>query len=80
MRSALEPGDPSLLELLGEEAIDEVTAKDVIRRAKALGDAMDAAREERDGRLREGGFEEEDAEQRKANLDANVGLMEWPRE
>ena len=80
VRSALESGDPSLLELLGEEAIDEVTAKDVIRRAKALGDAMDAAREERDGRLREGGFEEEDAEQRKANLDANVGLMEWPRE
>ena len=40
VRSALEPGDRSLLELLGEEAIDEVTAKDVIRRVKALGDAI----------------------------------------
>ena len=58
LRSALEPVDRSLLELLGEETIDEVTAKDVIRRAKALGDAMDAQREEREGRLREAGFEE----------------------
>ena len=40
VRSALEAGDRSLLELLGEEAIDEVTAKDVIRRVKALGDAI----------------------------------------
>ena len=80
VRFALAPGDRSVLELLGEEAIDEVTAKDVIRRAKALGDAMDAEREEREGRLREAGFEEVDAAQRRANLATNVGLMEWPRE
>ena len=79
VRSGLEPGERSLLELLVEETIDEMTAKDVIRRAKALGDAMDAAREEREGRLREGGFEEPDAEQRRANLATNVGLKEWPR-
>ena len=47
VRAALEPGDRSLRELLGEETIDEVTAKDVIRTAKALGDAMDAQREGR---------------------------------
>ena len=79
VRSGLESGDRSVLELLGEERIDEVTAKDVIRRAKALGDAMDARREEREGRLREVGFEEPDAEQRKGNLARNVALMEWPR-
>ena len=79
VRSALEPVDRSLLELLGEEKIGEVTVKDVIRRAKALGDAMDAQREEREGRLREAGFEEPDAEQRRANLATNVALMEWPR-
>ena len=79
VRFALAPGDRSVLELLGEEAIDEVTAKDVIRRAKALGDAMDAEREEREGRLREAGFEEVDAAQRRANVATNVGLMEWPR-
>ena len=45
VRSGVEPGDRSLLELLGEETIDEVTAKNVIRRAKALGGEMDAERE-----------------------------------
>ena len=52
-----------------------MTAKDVIRRAKALGDAMDGEREEREARLREAGFEEPEAEQRKANLATNVALM-----
>ena len=79
VRSPLEPGDRSLLELLGEEMIDEVAAKSVIRRAKALGDAVDGEREEREARLREAGFEEPDAEQRRANVATNVGLMEWPR-
>ena len=79
VRSVIESGERGLLELLGEERIDEVTAKDVIRRAKALGDAMDAQREEREARLREVGFEEPDAEQRKGNLARNVALMEWPR-
>ena len=79
VRAALESGDRSLLELLGEEMIDEVAAKSVIRRAKALGDAVDGEREEREARLREAGFEEPDAEQRRANVATNVGLMEWPR-
>ena len=52
VRSAVEPGDRSHLELLGDERIDEVTAKAVIRTAKALKDGMDAQREEREGRLR----------------------------
>ena len=55
-----------------------MTAKDVIRRAKALGDAMDGEREEREGRLGEGGFGEPEAERRRANLAGNVALMEWP--
>ena len=80
VRSALEAGDRTLLELLGEGTIDEVTAKSVIRRAKVLGDAMDARREEREARLREAGFEEVDGEQRRANLARNVALMGWPRE
>ena len=78
VRSAVEPGDRSLLELLGEKLIDEVTAKDVIRRAKAIGDAIDARREEREARLRKAGFEEVDNEQQKANLARNVGLLRWP--
>ena len=79
MRSALEPGNRILLDILSDETIDEATAKNLIRSAKALGDAIDAEREEREGRLREAGFEEPDEEQRKANLATNVGLKEWPR-
>ena len=79
-RSALEPGNRVLLDILSEETIDEATAKNLMRRAKALGDAIDAEREEREARLRDAGFEEPDEEQRRANLATNVALLEWPRE
>lgn len=79
VRFAVEPGDRSFLELLNKKLIDEVVAKDVIRRAKAMGDAIDARREEREARLREAGFEEVDDEQQKANLARNVALLRWPR-
>ncbi len=78
VRSALEPGNRILLDVLSEETIDEVTAKDLLRRAKAMGDAIDAEREAREARLREAGFEEPDEEQRRENLATNVGLLEWP--
>ncbi len=80
VRSALEPGGRALLDVLAEETIDEAAVRSAVGRAKALGDAIDAEREEREARLREAGFEEPDEEQRKANLATNVGLMEWPRE
>ena len=76
VRSALEPGGRPLLEVLAEEAIDEAAVRSAVGRVKGLGDAMDS---EREARLREAGFEEPDAERRKANLATNVGLMEWPR-
>lgn len=79
VRSALEPGNQILLDVLSEETIDEATAKNLIRRAKAVGDAIDAQREAREARLREAGFEEPDEEQRRANLATNVALLEWPR-
>lgn len=79
VRSALEPGNQILLDVLSEETIDEATAKNLIRRAKAVGDAIDAEREAREARLREAGLEEPDEEQRRANLATNVALLEWPR-
>ena len=79
VRSALEPGNQVLLDVLSEETIDEATAKNLIRKAKAVGDAIDAEREARESRLREAGFEEPDEEQRRANLATNVALLEWPR-
>ena len=80
VRSRLEPENQILLDLLSEETIDEATAKNLVRRAKALGDAIDAQREEHEARLRDAGFEEPDAEQRKANLARNVALLPWPRQ
>ena len=80
IRSPLEPGGRPLLDALSEETIDEANLRSAIRRAKALGDAIDSRREEREASLRAAGFEEPDAEQRKANLATNVALMEWPRE
>ena len=78
VRSRLEPGNQTILDLLSEETIDEATAKNLIRSAKASGDAIDVQREEREARLRAAGFEELDAEQRKANLATNVALLAWP--
>ena len=80
VRSALEPGGRALLDVLAEETIDEAAVRRALGRAKALGDANDAERQEREARLRDAGFEEPDEEQRKANLATNVELMEWPRE
>ena len=80
VRSPLEPGGRPLIDALGEETIDEANLRSAIRRAKALVDAIDSRREEREALLREAGFEEPDAEQRKAKLATNVALKEWPRE
>jgi len=80
VRSSLESGGRPLLEALGEETIDEANLRSAIRWAKALGDAIDSRCEEREARLCASGFEEPDAEQRKANLATNVALTEWPRE
>lgn len=55
VKSVLDPGDRILLDLLSEESIDEASARNLMRRAKALGDAIDAEREEGEGRVREGG-------------------------
>ena len=79
VRSALEPGGRALLDVLAEETIDEAAVRSAVGRAKALGDAIDAEREEREARLRNAGFEEPDTDQRKGNLATNVALMEWPR-
>ena len=80
VRFALEPGDRPLLDVLVEETIDEAAVRSAVGRAKGLGDAIHSRGEEGEARLRAAGFEEPDAEQRKANLATNVALMKWPRD
>ena len=80
VRSADQPGDRSLLDLLAEETIDEMPAGDAIRKAKALGDAI-PTRCARSARLGCGKpvSSEPDTERRKEILATNMALMEWPR-
>lgn len=80
VRSPLDPGGEALLDLLGEDNIAESAIRNVIFRAKRLGDAMDAQRRQREARLRAAGFEEPDEETRARNLSANVAHMSWPRD
>ena len=80
VRSAVEPGGQSLLDVLVEETIDEAAVRSAVERAKALGDDIHRRRKEREARQRAAGFEEPDEEQRKAILATNVALMDWPRE
>lgn len=47
-----------MLDLLAEKTGDEAAALNLLREAKALGDAINAEREEREARLREAGFKE----------------------
>lgn len=52
----------------------------LLKEAKALEDAAENERLEREARLATLGFEEPSDEQRKANLALNVALREWPKD
>lgn len=80
VREALNDGEPSLLELLKADTLDEARIAKALAEAKALENEAEAARLAREDRLRALGFEEPTAEQRKANLALNVALREWPKD
>ena len=80
VRSASEPGGQPLLDVLVAETIDEAAVRNAVESVKALGDDIHRGRKEREARQRAAGYEEPDAEQRKAILATNVALMEWPRD
>jgi DNA-binding transcriptional regulator YiaG len=80
VRESLNDGEPSLLELLKADTVDEVRVAKVLAEAKALQDDAEGARVAREDRLRALGFEEPTTEQRKENLAINVALHEWPKD
>lgn len=80
VRESLNDDEPSLLELLKVDTLDETRIGKVLAEAKALEDEAQGARLAREDRLRALGFEEPTAEQRKANLALNVALREWPKD
>ena len=69
---------PSLIELLGEESLDEDRVIRAIERSRALADSASRRRTAREERLRTLGFEELGGEQRRRQLATNVALREWP--
>lgn len=80
VRESLNDGEPSLLELLKADTIDEARVAKVLAQAKGLEADAEGTRVAREDRLRALGFEEPTAEQRKENLALNVALREWPKD
>ena len=70
----------TLVDLLQQLRIDEDALGEEIQRVKTLSDAARERDREREARLRREGFEEVDAEQRKANLAMTAALVGWPGE
>ena len=69
---------PSLIELLGEESLDEDRVIRAIERSRALADSASRRQTAREERLRTLGFEELGGEQRRRQLATNVALRKWP--
>ena len=69
---------PSLIELLGEESLDEDRVVRAIERSRALADSASRRRTAREEPLGTLGFEELGGEQRRRQLATNVALRKWP--
>ena len=70
--------DPSLVNLLCEERIDEDRVVHVIGHAQAIADAASRRRTAREARLHRLGFDSPGAEQRRRQLATNMALRKWP--
>ena len=79
VRQPMEFNMPSLLDLLGEEQIEEDRSVQVIKQVRDMGDTASRMRADREDRLRGLGFEEPDQEQRREQLARNVALKDWPK-
>jgi hypothetical protein len=80
VRESLNEGEPSLLELLKADTLDEARVAKVLAEAKALEDEAERARLAREDRLRALGYALPSDEQRRQNLALNVALREWPKD
>ena len=78
VRQPADVAGPALLDILGEEQIDEDRVVAAIKQARALGDAAARKRAAREERLRNLGFEDPGREQRIEQLARNMALRDWP--
>ena len=79
VRRPMSLAEPSLLDLLCEDRLDQERLARAIERARDLGDAASRKRKDREDRLRALGFEDLSRDQRKALLARNMALRDWPR-
>lgn len=70
----------SLVDLLAKERIDAERTIATINDVRALTEDAERRRREREGRLRDLGFEDSGPDQRRDMLARNVALLEWPKE
>ena len=70
--------EPSVLDLLCDERLNEKRVLRALEQVRDLGAAAARSRAAREERLRALGFEDPGAEQRKENLARNVALQDWP--
>ena len=78
VRRSVRIQDPSLVDLLCEERIDEDRVVHVIGHAQALADSASRRRTAREERLHRLGFDNPGDEQRGRQLATNMGLRKWP--
>lgn len=70
--------EPSILDLLDRDPLDEKRVVHALERARALGVAASRSRVAREDWLRSLGFEDPGSEQRREQLALNVALQDWP--
>jgi len=79
VRQPIELDTPSLIDLLGEENLDEDRILHSISQVQALGDFASRRRTTREERLHALGFDDPSSEQRKEQLARNIALQNWPQ-
>ena len=71
--------EPSLLDLLCEDRLDQERVARALERARSLGAEAFRQRKNREDRLRALGFQDLSRDQRRQMLARNVALRDWPR-
>ena len=78
VRQPADVAGPGLLDILGEEQIDEDRVVAAIQQARALENVAARRRAAREERLRNLGFKDPGRERRREQLAANMALRDWP--
>jgi transcriptional regulator with XRE-family HTH domain len=79
VRHAIDERNPSLIELLSAEQLNESQIEGMIVEARALGEEAESRRTRREDRLRALGYEDASNEQRRDQMNQTVAMLDWPK-